>query len=146
MRNKKTKTKLPRIGRRTVKNNFEYQVYKALQNILPRGATLEYETEKIPYVIEAEYLPDFIITLKDGRKIYIEAKGNGRSFDGTVRKKMTSVKRCNPLLDLRFVFFSDGKVGNVRKDGTAMRQGDWAKKEGFPFSIKEVPKDWLKDE
>lgn len=140
---KRKKKVYPKIGRKVVRSDFEFQVWKALQAILPRGATIEYEPEKIPYVIEAEYTPDFVITLKDGRKVYIEAKGNGRSFDGNVRKKMVAVKKQHSSLDLRFIFYSDGKVGQVRKDGSCYRQSDWSTKEGFPFVIKEVPKDWL---
>ena len=139
----KNKTKLPKIGKRVVKNPFEYDVYKALKNLLPRGAVLEYETEKLAYYIEGDYIPDFIITKKDGSKIYIEAKGNGRAFDQKVKQKMIAVKTQHPELDIRIIFFSDGKVGSTRKDGTWMKQSDWAVKNGFPFSIRSIPEDWL---
>jgi hypothetical protein len=140
---KRKKKVYPKIGRKVVRSEFEFQVFKALQAILPKGATIEYESEKLPYVIEAEYLPDFVVTLKDGRKIYLEAKGNGRSFDGNVRKKMIAVKNQHKDIDLRLIFYSNGKVGQVRKDGSCYRQGDWAAKEGFPFVIREIPKGWL---
>lgn len=133
----------PKIGRKIVKSDFEYQVYKALKNRLPRGATIEYETEKLKYVIEAEYTPDFVITFKDGTKLYIEAKGNGRQFDQNVRKKMIAIKDQHPDKDIRIIFYRDGKVGNKRKDGSFYKQSDWAIKNGYKFSVTEIPSDWF---
>lgn len=142
---KKRKVKpKPKIGHRTVSSDFEYQIYKILKGMLPKGATIEYESEKLTYVIEATYTPDFVITFKDGRKLYIEAKGNGRQFDQFVKQKMIAVKDQHPDKDIRIVFYSDGKVGNTRKDGTYMRQSDWASKNNYVFSIREIPKDWIK--
>lgn len=143
IRNKKNT--LPKIGKKTVHSPFEYEVYKLIKHELPRGATVEFEAEKLSYIIESEYTPDFVITKKDGTKIYIEAKGNGHQFDETVRRKMLAVKRAHPDLDIRIVFHNDGKVGRTRKDGTYMRQSDWAKRHGFPFAIRTIPKDWFKE-
>ena len=137
---KKAKLK---IGKKVVKSDFEFQVYKALKNRLPRGATIEYETEKLKYVIEAEYTPDFVITFKDGTKLYVEAKGNGRQFDYSVQRKMRAVKDQHPDKDIRIVFYRDGKVGNKRKDGSFTKQSDWANKNGYKYSISEIPEDWF---
>ncbi len=137
---------MPKIGKRVVKSQFEFDVWKALKHELPRGANLDYETEKLEYTITSEYIPDFVISFKDGRKIYIEAKGNGRAFDGKVRQKMIAVKAAHPELDIRILFYSDGKIGPTRKDGTFMRQSDWAVKNKFPFAIRQIPKDWFKGE
>ncbi len=79
---------------------------------------LEYEMDKFNYTSYHTYLPDFKIVTKNGKTIFIETKGNGRSFDHTVRNKMINVRDQNPEIDLRIVFYSDGKIGPKRKDGS----------------------------
>lgn len=96
-------------------------------------------------MIEGEYTPDFTITTKNGKTIYIEAKGNGRQFDQRTRQKMIAVKKQNPHADIRIVFYSDGKIGPKRKDGSFRRQSDWAKAEGFLFSIRTIPEEWFEE-
>lgn len=121
-------------------------MYLKLKELLPKGATIGYEVDKIPYVIEHVYIPDFTIEFKDGRKLYIETKGNGRQFDGHTRQKMVAVKDQNPELDLRIIFFADGRIGGSkrRKSGEYYRQSDWAKKNNFMFTIREVLEDWFR--
>src|SRR5690606_12161179 len=114
-----------------------------IKNLLPRGATVEYESERLPYSIISDYNPDFVITKHDGTKIYIEAKGNGRAFDAKVRQKMIAVKEQHPSCDIRILFYSDGKIGPKRKDGSFRRQSDWAKQHGFVFAIRNLPKEWF---
>ena len=133
----------PKIGKKIVRSNFEYQIYEDLKSKLPRGAKLEYEPEKLTYTITATYTPDFVITFKNGSKLYIEAKGNGRQFDNTVRKKMIAIKEQHPDKDIRIVFYNDGKIGPTRKDKTFMKQSDWAIKNNYDFSVTEVPKEWV---
>jgi hypothetical protein len=41
-------------------------------------------------------------------------------------------------------FYADGKTGATRKDGTFMRQSDWATKYKYDFAIREIPTEWLK--
>ena len=52
----------------------------------------EYETTKLAYVLECNYIPDFL--LPNG--IYLEVKGRLTSED---RRKMKAVKKSNPELD-----------------------------------------------
>ena len=137
------KKKLPKIGKRVVKSEFELEVYNQLKELLPKGATIEYEADKIPYTISHTYTPDFTITLKGGRKIYIEAKGAGRQFDGTVRQKMVAVRDQNPDKDIRIIFYRDAKIGPTRKDNTFLKQSDWGTKNKFIFSIREFIKEWF---
>jgi hypothetical protein len=106
--------------------------------LLPRGATVEYETEKLTYIEEKQYTPDFIITKKDGSKIYVESKG---FFPYPERAKMVAVKAGHPNLDIRIVFYRDNPSQLGR--GSKSRPSDWALKNGFPFAIKEIPSDWL---
>lgn len=121
-------------------------MYKEIEAILPKGATIEYESENIPYVIEHVYQPDIVITFRDGRKLYIEAKGNGRQFDQHARAKMIAVKKQHPDKDIRIIFMADGRIGGVkkRKRGGYYKQSEWAQRHGFLFSIKKVIEDWFK--
>lgn len=143
---KRRKQQIKKIDGKFVKSNFEYEMYLKLKELLPKGATIGYEVDKIPYVIEHVYIPDFTIEFKDGRKLYIETKGNGRQFDGHTRQKMVAVKDQNPELDLRIIFFADGRIGGSkrRKSGEYYRQSDWAKKNNFMFTIREVLEDWFR--
>ncbi len=104
---------------------------------------LEYESEKFRYTTEHNYLPDFKITTKKGTTFYLETKGNGRAFDHSVRVKMINVRDQHPELDIRILFYSDGKIGPKRKDGSFMKQSDWAQKNKFQFAIREIPEEWL---
>ena len=142
----KRRKQIKKIDGKVVKSNFEYEMWLKLKEILPKGAKIEYEVDKIPYVIEHVYIPDFTITFKDGRKLYIETKGNGRQFDGHTRQKMVAVRDQNPEIDLRIIFFADGRIGGSkrRKDGNYYRQSDWGKKNNFLFAIREIVEDWFK--
>lgn len=122
------------------RNKFEKDTGDHLAS---KKVKFEYETEKLEYTVAGRYIPDFIIRKKDGSKIYIETKGGGRSFDGPSRRKLRAVQEQHPEIDLRIVFYADGKCGPKRKDGTFMRQSDWSKKYGFRFSIGTIPESWL---
>ena len=56
----------------------------------------EYESEKLSYVIEAKYIPDFKIG-----DVYLEAKG---FFPSDQSRKMKAVIKANPELDIRIIF------------------------------------------
>jgi hypothetical protein len=115
------------------------------QTILGNVKEVEYETEKFNYTTSHTYLPDFKIKTKTGKIFYVEAKGNGRAFDPTVRTKMINVRDQNPDIDIRIVFYSDGKIGPKRKDGTCLKQSDWATKNNFKFAIKHIPQEWFEE-
>ncbi len=66
---------------------------KVADLLVELGVKYEYETEKISYVIEHKYSPDFI--LPNG--VYLECKGYGDSAD---RPKDNAVKPPPPCLDL----------------------------------------------
>lgn len=122
------------------RNKFEQVTGDKLYEL---GIDFGYETEKLPYTTDGKYIPDFIIDTRSGKKIRVETKGNGRSFDGPSRRKLIAVKQQHPDKDIRIVFYTDGKIGPKRKDGTFMRQSDWAIKHGFRYAIKEIPEEWL---
>ena len=121
------------------RNKFEK---KTGESLTQKGIEFEYESEKLEYTVTGKYIPDFILVTKRGRKIYVETKGNGRSFDGSTRRKMVAVKKRHPDKDIRFVFYSNGNIGPKRKDGSRLTQGEWATKNGFLWAIKEIPEEW----
>jgi predicted nuclease of restriction endonuclease-like RecB superfamily len=114
-------TGLPKIKTR---NKFETKLVKQAQG---SSFKVEYESERIPYVIEGKYIPDIII--HSTPKIYIEAKGH---FRPEAKRKMVAVKKLHPDLDIRLVFYSYNKK-YVR----------WADKHGFPYAIGNIPDEWL---
>lgn len=108
------------------RNAFEKGLEKQLKKAKVK---YEYETERIPYSILGNYIPDFIISLGE-HKIYVEAKGY---FRIDAKRKMIAVKKQHPELDIRFVFYSK-KKSDIK----------FAEKYGFPYAIGEIPKEWLR--
>lgn len=135
---------------RGTRSKFESTIQSKLED---DRVVFGYETEQLEYeenvrvghcaecgsskvVQRRKYTPDFIITRKDGTKLYVEAKGYFKSTD---RSKMRAVLKSNPGIDIRLVFMTDGKIDDTT------RYSDWCMKYGFDFHIgKEVPKQWIK--
>lgn len=90
---------------------------------------VKYESEKIPYLISGHYIPDFVIETKSG-KIYIETKGH---FRPEAKRKMVAVKKLNPALDIRILFYKHSKANEK-----------WCAKYGFPYAHTNIPEEWLK--
>ena len=109
------------------------------QQIESQGIKVEYETEKVPYIIPASnhtYSPDF--KLPNG--IRVETKGR---FVAADRKKHLLVKEHNPQLDIRFVF-SNSKNKISKKSKTTY--GDWCEKNGYKYADKIIPIEWFLEE
>ena len=116
---------------KTFKNKFEGRLHASLKRRQPKYKyEFSYESERIPYVIEADYIPDWPMKKANGKKMYIEAKGY---FRPESKRKMVAVKKQHPELDIRIVFYSARKK-DIR----------WAERYGFPYSIGSIPDDWLK--
>lgn len=98
------------------------------------GVEYEYETTKVPYVIEHIYTPDFI--LPNG--VVLECKGYWDSED---RRKIKAVKTLNPDLDLRMVFQSPfNKISKKSKTTYAK----WCERHDIPWtSFQNIPLKWL---
>jgi len=108
-----------------VRNKFEARIYQQLKNA---KVPFKYESERVPYVIAAHYIPDFILSTRLG-KVYVEAKGYLRPEH---KRKMVAVKRQHPELDIRILFYSRNK--NFIK---------WAEKNGFRYAVDKIPTEWL---
>ena len=113
-----------------MRSGLEEQVAELLEEL---EIPYTYESEKIDYVVEARYIPDFKVG-----DIYLECKGY---FKATDRRKMLAVKRCNPDLDIRLVFQAPyNKISKGSKTTYAM----WCEKHGIPWtSYHDIPLDWL---
>lgn len=114
------------------RSGLEAQIASQLE---AAGVSFEYETKRISYQRQSKYIPDFV--LPNG--IIIEAKGRLTQED---RSKMRLVKQQHPELDIRFVFSrSAARLSKTSKTTYA----EWAEKYGFPYSDKQIPKEWLDD-
>lgn len=112
--------------KRKTKNKFEQRIFKLLQK---KNVSFKYESEKIPYIFAGHYIPDFVITTASGGKIYIETKGH---FRPEAKRKMVAVKKLNPALDIRLLFYSK-KAKDIK----------WAEKNGFAYAIDTIPDEWI---
>lgn len=119
-----------------MKSDFEVNLYNSVVD-LP-NIKIVYEKEKLKYVTEHSYKPDFIVTLNSGRKIYIEAKGYFRATD---RSKLVAVREAHPEKDLRIVFQSNSKVHKL----SDTRYTDWAEKNGFIHAVGRIPVEWFNE-
>ena len=98
------------------------------------GVSYEYESTQIPYVIQHNYTPDFLLP----NHVYLETKGY---WDAADRRKILAVKRDNPLIDLRMVFQSPYNTIS-KKSKTTYAQ--WCDKHDIPWTAyHEIPLEWL---
>lgn len=120
-----------------LKGGWEPEVLRGLKALKPKFKyDLEYESDKLSYTIEHTYTPDFVLTLKGGKKIYIEAKGY---WDAADRAKLRHVKSQNPEADIRMLFQADNKMHR----SSPKRYSDFCTKHNIPFAIREIPEEWF---
>jgi hypothetical protein len=112
-----------------VNSKIEANVAEQLDSL---GIEYGYESQRLSYVLERTYVPDFI--LPNG--IIVEVKGWFLSED---RRKMKLVKKQYPHLDIRFVFQNASAKGQQSK----VTNAEWAKKNGFLYAEGLIPKEWL---
>ena len=129
---KKTKTSSLKKTKKTAttkfRSKFEETVAESLGKVCP---DYEYETMRIPYIVERNYNPDFI--LPNG--IICEAKGYFKSAD---QRKHKLIKKQQPDKDIRFVF----QRASVRGQGSKLTCAEWCEKFGFLYAEGEVPEEW----
>ncbi len=125
---KKTKTSKKEVKYRSgLERNVALDLNK-------RGISFQYEHERIPYVVERKYLPDF--QLPNG--IYIEAKGWFRDEDC---RKMRLLKAQYPEKEFRFLF----QNLNTKVQSKRFTNQQWAEKYNFAYCEGRVPDAWLKE-
>ena len=111
--------------KKKTKNKFEARIYRQLKR---NKVSFKYESERIPYLIAGHYIPDFVVNHPSG-KIYIETKGYLRPEH---KRKMVAVKKLNPQLDIRILFYAK-KAKDIK----------WADKHGFVWAVEKIPSEWL---
>lgn len=110
---------------RKPRNRFETKIFNQLKR---SKVSFNYEAEKIAYVWAGHYTPDFVLSTPSG-KVYIETKGYFRPED---KRKLVSVKRCNPQLDIRILFYAH-KEQYIK----------WANKNRFKWAVETIPREWI---
>ena len=128
---KKAYAKLKNKKEIKFKSKLEERVADLLTNL---GISYEYESTKVPYTIQHNYHPDFILP----NYVHLETKGYWSPED---RRKVLAVKRDNPDLDLRMVFQAPyNKISKKSKTTYAM----WCEKHAIPWtSFHNIPLEWL---
>lgn len=113
------------------RSGLEKQVADLLTGL---GVNFEYESTKVPYILQCNYTPDFL--LPNG--VYLETKGH---FTPEDRRKMIAVKKANPDLDIRMVFQAPhNRIEKRSKTTYAM----WCEKNGFQHcAYHSIPIEWL---
>ncbi len=113
------------------RSKLEEKVAILLQEL---GITYEYESTKVPYIIQHHYTPDFVLP----NYTYHETKGY---WDAADRRKILAVKKANPEIDLRMVFQAPyNTISKKSKTTYAM----WCEKHAIPWtSYHNIPLDWL---
>jgi len=149
---KKDKTRRRTPGRKEAKRHAAMCGMKSMLEVEiaaqmdEKGIKWEYEPDKFEYhmcpnwkkgcgVKTQMYNPDF----KLGNNKYVEVKGK-MTLD--TRKKMIAVKLHNPKLKIYMVFGEANNKLSSRKKAT--RYWEWAEKEGFIWTNKEIKKEWAK--
>tara|TARA_R110002073_G_scaffold91274_1_gene214934 strand:- start:523 stop:1026 length:504 start_codon:yes stop_codon:yes gene_type:complete len=102
-------------------------------------------TDKVYYVINHSYTPDFIKRL-DGKLIYLEAKG--RFWDYQEYNKYIWVRKALPEnTELVFLFANPSAPmpqAKRRQDGTKRSHAEWAEANKFRwFGKYSLPKEWI---
>ena len=113
------------------RSKLEEKVAILLQEL---GISYEYESTKVPYIIQHHYTPDFALP----NYTYLETKGY---WDAADRRKILAVKKANPEIDLRMVFQAPyNTISKKSKTTYAM----WCEKHDIPWtSYHDIPLDWL---
>jgi hypothetical protein len=124
-------------------DGYDSQFEKDLHDGVLKG--WEEHEEKLPYVIDHNYHPDFGKQFGD-KKIIIEAKG--RFWDSAEYSKYLWIRKCLPKdYELIFVFMNPEKAmpnAKKRKDGTKRTMAEWAESKNFRWYTMETFPEELK--
>ena len=113
------------------RSKLEEKVAILLQEL---GITYEYESTKVPYIIQHHYTPDFVLP----NYTYLETKGY---WDAADRRKVLAVKKANPEIDLRMVFQAPYNTISKKSKTTYAK---WCEKHDIPWtSFHNIPLEWL---
>ena len=95
----------------------------------------DYETTKVAYQIKHIYTPDFLLPNKH---LLLECKGY---WDAADRRKIKTIKKDNPDIDLRMVFQAPYNTISKKSKTTYAK---WCENLDIPWtSFHNIPLDWL---
>ena len=121
------------------RSSFEQLVGDSLKHHLQGfNVAVEYETEKIPYVISHSYIPDYIL-VGPKKKFYIEVKG---WFPGIDRRKFLAVIQQNPDMDIRILFQKPKTRISKYSD---MTYAEWSTKHKLIWGSFEDLQRWIRE-
>lgn len=108
-----------------------------------RLRNMQYEPFKLNYIMEKQYLPDFV---NEKKKVIFEVKGYFRT--SAEASKYIAVQNYNPDWDFVFIFSDPDKplpwAKRRKGDGAKMTHAEWAVKNGFKYcSPDTIKKEWL---
>ena len=113
------------------RSKLEERVADLLSNL---GISYEYESTLVPYVIQHNYSPDFL--LPSG--VFLECKGYWAPED---RRKIKAVKEQNPDIEILMIF--QAPYNRISKSSKTT-YAQWCDKHGIRWSsYQEIPIDWL---
>ena len=113
------------------RSGLEKQVADLLSEL---GVSYEYESKKISYVIQHRYTPDFVLP----NHVILECKGY---WDAQDRRKIKTIKKDNPDIDLRMVFQAPYNTISKKSKTTYAK---WCENLDIPWtSFHNIPLDWL---
>ena len=116
-------------------SKFRSKLEEKVADLLSKlGVIYEYESTKIPYTIQHNYNPDFLLP----NNIYLETKGY---WDAKDRRKILAVKKANPQADIRMVFQAPYNTISKKSKTTYAK---WCEKHDIPWtSYHDIPIEWL---
>lgn len=130
----KTRTTQQRSKRLGFRSGLEEKIAGDLD---ARGVPFEFEGGKLLYTDDSVHKYTWDFRLPNG--IVIETKGYFTSQD---RTKHLHVRRCNPEVDIRFVF---QRAHTLLRKGSKTTYADWCDKNGFKYADKVIPDAWIKE-
>ena len=114
------------------RSGLEENVAELLDNL---GVVYEYESKKVPYILQCTYNPDFCLV----NGVYLETKGQ---FTPEDRRKMLAVKAMHPDLDIRMVFQAPYNKIDKRSKTT---YAAWCEKNDIKWcAFHSIPIEWFK--
>ena len=120
--------------------------YKLHSHVLAKWS---HHSDKIEYVIEHKYEPDFTKVI-DGVEYLLEAKG--RFWDHAEYSKYIHIREAlnKSYTELVFLFqkpYAPMPGAKMRKNGTKRTHAEWAEKNNFTwYSEDTLPDDWRNNE
>lgn len=118
------------------RSRFEDTISQQLKSLCKKEAYEKYEIKYTKPATDHKYTPDFV--LPNG--IIVEVKG---LFQREDRQKHLLIQQQYPNLDIRFVF-QNAKQKLYK--GSKTTYADWCEKNGFLYSHKEIPAEWLREQ